>query len=231
MPVVAYCKKCKKEVPLSEMCMSCGKKLPKNSERMSWFYANIPLKDWISWNHVMRIFIPLLAILFVVIIFVEWLSKGTEGLQALFSQGIIFTFLGINLLVVLLVLLLLFLQGKETIQFIIDQKGIHAYTFLAKPTKLKWVLRLQPIPKKNGERDLTAPVAQRHLLWAEIKGIGLWPDKWKILLYSPKFWLALPIHCTPVNYEEVLQYMAEKLNKKSKIKIHPPLETVLGNPY
>ena len=124
--------------------------------------------------------------------------------------------------------LILLFQGKEVIQTILDHQGIHTYVFITKPTKLKWRLRLQSPKKKEGQWQLADCVEEKHLLWKDIKGLTLWQDKWKILLYHPRFWVALPIHCTPFHYEEELIYIHEKLKKKKGIHIHPPLESVIG---
>lgn len=228
MPIVSYCKKCKKEVPVSDICTNCGKKLPKNSERMSWYYVNIPAKDWVSWNHIMRFFLPVLFFILLLVTVIEGLTRGVEGVKNLLAQGLFQTFLAIGLVMTFLVFILLLFQGKETIHLVIDHLGVHSYTYLVKPSKMKWMLRFQPIKKKDGQADLTGFVAEKHLPWANLRGIALWPDQWKILMYYPKFWVAVPLYCTPMNYEEVLGYLSEKLQKKSGIKIKPPIERVIS---
>ncbi len=227
MPVVSYCKKCKTEVPVSDVCMSCGKKLPKNSERLSWYNINEPVKDWMSWNSVMRILLPVLFIIFLLVFLVEWLTRGSQGAVHLLSQGLLPTFLLVTTGLSLIIGAILLMQGQESIQYVIDHQGVHTYTFLTKPTKLKWYLRFQRPPIVNGKKDLNACVVEKHVLYKQVRGISLWPDKWKILIYYPKFWLALPLSCAPMNYEEVLAYLFEKLNKKGGIKVHPPAESFI----
>lgn len=222
MPIVSYCKKCQTEVPVSDICMNCGKKLPQNSERMSWYYVNDPVKDWISWNNVMRILLPVLLIILVIALFVEWITRGGSSVVVLLKQGLIPTLLWIGAGCSLLIGLTLFLQGQESIQLVIDHQGVHAYTYLVRPSKLKWYLRLQRAPVKEGKMDITACVEEKHVLWKQIRGIALWPDKWKVMVYHPKGWLALTLHCTPMNYDQALDYLFEKLQKKGGIKIHSP---------
>ncbi|NLB90970.1 MAG: hypothetical protein GX786_07110, partial [Clostridiales bacterium] len=177
MAIVSYCKKCKMEVPLSDTCINCGKKLPKTSQRLSWYYENHPVKDWISWNNIMRIFLPVLLLLILIVLIAEGLGRGSQGIVDLVTQGLLSKVLLVGAILVVGIVVILLLQGKEVVQTIIDHQGIHTYTFISVPTKMRWYLRLQS-PRKKGEGvSLTAHVEEKHLLWKDIKGISLWPDK------------------------------------------------------
>ena len=56
-----YCKKCNMDVPEGEACPVCGKAPPASSMRVAWMYARQRALDWMSWNAVMRIAVPVLS--------------------------------------------------------------------------------------------------------------------------------------------------------------------------
>ena len=61
MAKTLYCKKCNMDVPEGEACPVCGKTPPASSMRVAWMYARQRALDWMSWNAVMRIAVPVLT--------------------------------------------------------------------------------------------------------------------------------------------------------------------------
>ena len=62
MPQRNYCKKCKREVPSGSQCSLCGAKLTKAGERLSFGMVHRPVEDWFSWNAVLRLIVPVIAL-------------------------------------------------------------------------------------------------------------------------------------------------------------------------
>ena len=61
MAKTLYCKKCNMDVPEGEACPVCGKTPPASSMRVAWMYARQRALDWMRWNAVMRIAVPVLS--------------------------------------------------------------------------------------------------------------------------------------------------------------------------
>ena len=58
MALTAYCKKCAREVEPGERCPYCGSRLGKNAAHAAWCVERTPVRDWMSWNALMRILLP-----------------------------------------------------------------------------------------------------------------------------------------------------------------------------
>ena len=58
MALTAYCKKCAREVEPGAVCPYCGTKLGKTAAHAAWCLERTPVKDWMSWNAVMRVLLP-----------------------------------------------------------------------------------------------------------------------------------------------------------------------------
>ena len=69
MPLVNYCRKCRAETPLGESCPYCGGKLAQTGEQISFGLVRRPEREWFSWNNVLRIALPVLALVFVMSMF------------------------------------------------------------------------------------------------------------------------------------------------------------------
>ena len=63
MPITAYCKKCARDVEVGERCPHCGGKLTKSAVRVAWCAEHYPVGDWMCWNAVMRLLLPVLRAL------------------------------------------------------------------------------------------------------------------------------------------------------------------------
>ena len=60
--MTCYCRKCKRDMPVGEICPQCGGKLGQSAVRVKWEVWHNPLTDWISWNAVARILLPAFAL-------------------------------------------------------------------------------------------------------------------------------------------------------------------------
>ena len=61
MPLTSYCKKCGQDVPVASFCPNCRAKLAANTVRLAWCVDHHPVRDWMCWNSVMRLLLPVLG--------------------------------------------------------------------------------------------------------------------------------------------------------------------------
>ena len=226
MPITAYCKKCARDVPPGDVCPHCGGKLAKSALRVAWCADHTPVRDWMSWNAVMRLVLPVLLAVLVLILALEGLAGGLEGIAALLRGGLLFSLLGLLALTAAGLLLAFILQGDDLQDCVVDGRGVHIQQYLPEPTALKLMLRLKS-PRLLERYDPTEGIlliGQKELLWKDIARVQLWPEKTLILLYAPAWWMRLALPCTPFTYEDCLTFIQEKLGRKKGVML--PAELV-----
>ena len=226
MPITAYCKKCARDVPPGDLCPHCGGKLAKSALRVAWCADHTPVRDWMSWNAVMRLVLPVLLAVLALILLLEGLASGLEGIAALLRGGLLFSLLGLLALTAAGLLLAFILQGDDLQDCVVDGRGVHIQQYLPEPTALKLMLRLKS-PRLLERYDPTEGIlliGQKELLWKDIARVQLWPEKTLILLYAPAWWMRLALPCTPFTYEDCLTFIQEKLGRKKGVML--PAELV-----
>jgi hypothetical protein len=222
MPIAAYCKKCKLEVTPGPMCPHCGQKLSANSLRLSWAYEYAPARDFLSWSAILRIALPVVVLLLLAAVGTEWAAKGFLGVQTLLKEGLLPLILEIAGAMGLVILFVLMFRGREEVRYVLDHTGAHAAFYMVKPPILRRWLRLLSEPAE--EDMLGRPIwklDEKHVPWQALKRVQLWPDKDKILLHSPRWWVALVVHCQPDTYDDALRFMQTQLKKRTGVL--PPL--------
>lgn len=231
MALTAYCKKCGREVEPGEVCARCGTRLGKTAAHAAWCVRRRPVADWMSWNAVMRVLLPVFLAVLLLVFLLELLSGGAGALERVLQSGLPVT-LGILLLsVTVVVLLALLLQGEELMDYVVDSRGIHVTRYLPAPTPLRLLLRFRsPALMNQASEGGTAPVVKvdsRDLAWKDVARVQLWPEKCMVLFYSPAFWLKVPVLCTPFAWEDVMGFIREKLGKKKKVGLPAQLRVTL----
>jgi len=223
MPVMAYCKKCKQEVMPDYVCPQCGQKLPVNSLRLSWTYELTPVRDFLSWNNIFRVALPALILLMFLIVGVEWGSKGWLGVQALMAQGFWSLLLLLAAAMLMVALIGLMMRGREEVRYILDSKGLHAQIWQGKPSFIKRLFHMIPADAQIGSMGQTEwMLEEKHIPWPALRRVGFWPDRDKILLYSPRFWLALALHALPETYDDAVRFIYEHVKKRPNVMKAPP---------
>lgn len=218
MARTAYCKKCGKEVEPGEICPLCGTRLGKNSAHAAWCVERTPVRDWMYWNSVMRVLLPGGLAILVLVLALEGISGGMEAVEKMISSGfpaVLAILLATAAAVVFAVLLM---QGKELSDFVVDSRGIHETRYLPDPTPLKMLTRMKA-PRIPEEGVKVIKIGERHLAWKDVERVQLWPEKCMVLFYAPGWWLRIPVACTPFSWEDVMDYIREKLGKKKKVRI------------
>ena len=221
MPITAYCKKCARDVPPGDLCPHCGGKLAKSALRVAWCADHTPVRDWMSWNAVMRLVLPVLLAVLALILLLEGLAGGLEGIAALLRGGLLFSLLGLLALTAAGLLLAFILQGDDLQDCVVDGRGVHIQQYLPEPTALKLMLRLKS-PRLLERYDPTEGIlliGQKELLWKDIARVQLWPEKTLILLYAPAWWMRLALPCTPFTYEDCLTFIQDRLGRKKGVTL------------
>ncbi len=226
MALTSYCKKCAREVPAGEICPVCGSRLGKTSAHAVWCVQLTPVKDWMSWNAVMRILLPAGLAALILILGLEWISGGPGAVEKLLGGGLLTT-LAILLGTAMVVVLLIFvLQGTELADFTVDNRGIHEVRYLPHPTALRLMVRLKSPGMITQAAGSTVPVVrlgEKSIAWKDVARVQLWPEKCMALIYAPKWWMRTAVMCTPFTWEDTMELMRSKLGKKKKVLLPPSL--------
>lgn len=221
MPLTSYCKKCARDVPVGERCPHCGSKLPANTVRLAWCVDHAPLRDWMSWNAVMRIALPVLMLALVLAVLLEGVTGGAAGVEAILREGLPLSLLGVAVFGVAVLLLLFILQGDDILDCVVDNKGFHVQQYLPEPTPLKLLARLKSpaLMDRVTEENPMLLLSQREIAWKDIVRVQLWPEKTLLLLYAPTWWLRLAVPCTPFTWEDALAMVSDKLGRKKAVDL------------
>ena len=223
MGLTAFCKKCGREVDAAEICPYCGTKLGKNAAHVAWCVERTPVKDWICWNAVMRLLLPAALVILLLGFLLEGISGGIDAVEKMLTSGfpvVLLFLLGVILVAVLLVLML---QGKELTDYVVDNRGIHEIHYLPNPTPVKLLARLKSPAlidaAGQGRRAPVVKLSEKDLAWKNVARVQLWPEKCMILFYAPARWLRVAAVCTPFSWEDVMGMTRDKLGKKRSIQL------------
>ena len=220
MPLTSYCKKCGQDVPVSSFCPHCRSKLAPNTVRLAWCVDHHPVRDWMCWNAVMRLLLPVMAATILLVILLEAIMGGLDGVAMLLGGGLLVSLTGIMIIVLALMLLVFILQGDDLLDCVVDTRGIHVQKYLPNPTALKLVLRGKSprlLDSLYGENLLL--VSSTEIAWKDIQRVQLWPEKTMILFYAPKWWMRLALPCTPFTWTDTLDFIREKIGKKKAVTL------------
>ena len=220
MPLTSYCKKCGQDVPVSSFCPYCRSKLAPNTVRLAWCVDHHPVRDWMCWNAVMRLLLPVMAATILLVILLEAVMGGLDGVAMLLGGGLLVSLTGIMGMVLTVMLLVFILQGDDLLDCVVDARGIHVQKYLPEPTVLKLVLRGKSprMLDAMGDDNLLL-VSSTEIAWKDITRVQLWPEKNMILFYAPKWWMRLALPCTPFTWEDALDCIREKIGKKKAVTL------------
>ncbi len=218
MPLTSYCKKCGQDVPVSSFCPNCRSKLAANTVRLAWCVDHHPVRDWMCWNTVMRLLLPVLGATLLLVMLLEVIIGGPDGLAALLGGGILISLAGMMGMLLAVMLLIFILQGDDLLDCVVDTRGIHVQQYLPEPTALKLLLRgKSPRLMESLGGDNLLLIASREIAWKDVQRVQLWPEKTMILFYAPRWWMRVSLPCTPFTWEEALELIREKIGRKKAV--------------
>ena len=225
MALTAYCKKCGREVEAGEVCPLCGTRLGKTSAHVVWCEQVTPVRDWMSWNAVLRVLLPAGLAALLLILLSEGLSGGMAAVERLLASGLPATLAILLGTALALVLLILLLQGPELADYVVDNRGIHETRYLPNPTAVRLLARMKS-PALAREAQGQTPVvklSERGIAWRDVARVQLWPEKCMVLVYAPSWWMRIAVACTPFTWDDTLGIIRSKLGKKKKVLLPPSL--------
>jgi len=203
-------------VPVSSFCPNCRSKLAANTVRLAWCVEHHPVRDWMCWNAVMRLLLPVLGATLVLVILLEAVFGGLNGVAMLLSGGLLVSLAGIMGMVLALMLLVFILQGDDLLDCVIDSRGIHVQQYLPNPTAMKLLLRGKSPRLMAGSEEVLL-LSSREIAWKDIQRVQLWPEKDMILFYAPKWWMRVSLPCSPFTWEDALSFIRDKIGKKKAV--------------
>ena len=223
MALTTYCKKCAREVDAGELCPYCGSKLGKNAAHAAWCVERTPVKDWMSWNALMRILLPAALVILLLVLLAEGIAGGPGAVEKMLVSGFPVVLLILLGTILLMAFATLLLQGKELTDYVVDSRGVHEVHYLPDPTPVKLIARLKSpaLMKGVGQGNGVAvlKLGEKDLPWKNVARVQLWPEKCMILYYAPSWWLRISAACTPFIWDDVMGLTREKLGKKRKIRL------------
>ena len=219
-PLTSYCKKCGQDVPVSAFCPHCRSKLAANTVRLAWCVDHHPVRDWMCWNAVMRLLLPVVGATLLLVILLEAVMGGLEGVKVLLGGGLIVSLMGMMGMLLAVMLLVFILQGDDLLDCVVDSRGVHVQKYLPHPTAMKLLLRgKSPRMLDALGDDHLLLVSSTEIAWKDIQRVQLWPEKTMILLYAPKWWMRVALPCTPFTWTDTLDFIREKIGKKKAVTL------------
>ena len=219
-PLTSYCKKCRQDVPVASFCPHCRSKLAPNTVRLAWCVDHHPVRDWMCWNAVMRLLLPVMGATLLLVILLEAVMGGLDGIAMLLGGGLLVSLTGIMGLVLTLMLLVFILQGDDLLDCVVDARGIHVQKYLPHPTAMKLLLRGKSPRLLDGlDGEYLLLVSSVEIAWKDIQRVQLWPEKNMILFYAPRWWMRVALPCTAFTWADALDFIREKIGKKKAVKL------------
>ena len=166
----------------------------------------------------MRLLLPVLGATLLLVILLEAILGGLDGVALLLSGGLIVSLCGIMGMLLALMLLVFILQGDDLLDCVIDARGIHVQQYLPNPTAVKLLLRGKSprLLAQAGEEALLL-IASREIAWKDIQRVQLWPEKTMILFYAPRWWMRVSLPCTPFTWEDAIEFIRDKIGKQKAV--------------
>lgn len=209
--IYSYCKHCKAESP-GDTCQTCGKKATAAAQRDIWSAAFLPLSDGRIWKSILLTLLVVIALCMIVLFGLQALMIGNSSVTAMWQgnlPALIFSILPIGLLVSFLVL---FLQGKEILVYVLDPKGAHLQTWHEPSLKKSWA-RFQTadesldVPNQNGQAMHLSQ--ERHMIWTDVQRVRYKPSSGQILLYHAPNIAPMVLRLTKQEYETAAAYVGK----------------------
>lgn len=215
--LVYFCPKCSLQNPRPQ-CGQCGRNLSSASIRYVWEDSRPGIADPARLGLLLRVTMAAVVLVILVMLVMEYILQGPQAFSTFFrSTGILPAALGLGLAFLALGLLALFLQGRESVQYMFDPKGVLKRTWI-EPTHLKCWSRFLRYNRRNfmqnneGRPFLLAH--EEYLLWQDAARYKLHPHAGRITLYRPYAFIFMSLHLPPHEYQGAAEMVAAKLKNK-----------------
>ncbi|MHC1787514.1 MAG: hypothetical protein AB9880_10675 [Christensenellales bacterium] len=214
--LIYYCAKCQRQ-NMRNVCDGCGKGLSAASARYIWSDYRMPLADAARVGSVFRVTLLALTLLILTMLLIEYILGGNEALSFLTNSGILPALVRVFLGAVALGLLVLGLQGRENVQYVMDPKGVLKRTWIS-PSRLHcWTRGLRHDPRAVQHNADGLPFLMAHeeyLLWADAARCSLRPHAGRIKLYRPYAFVFMSLQIPREEYEGAAAMVMAKVKQK-----------------
>ncbi|MBQ6950875.1 MAG: hypothetical protein IJN44_05210 [Clostridia bacterium] len=214
--IYSYCKHCKAESP-GDTCQTCGKRASAAAQRNVWSASFLPLTDSRTWKGILLTLVLACVLCFLLLIGLDALLLGPSGASRVLQgnlPALIFSILPLGLLIAFL---FLYLQGRETLVFVLDPRGAHLQTWHEPSRKKSWA-RLQTA---DASRDVPNPAGsmmhlsqERHMLWQDVQSVQYKPHQSLILLYHTPHCAPMVLRLPQAEYEMAAAYVSKHCKGK-----------------
>lgn len=199
----SYCSKCKMESP-GDTCRGCGKRASANAQRNIWSIAAVPVSDGRLWRAILLTLLGVTALLFLLIFGLEAILSSNQRVHAMWRGGVPQMILAIPLIGILLSFLVLTIQGRETLVYVLDKQGAHLQTWHAFGRMKSWARlqcyeKIRDIPQADG--SVMHLSQEWHMLWKDVQAVKYQPARACILLYHTPRCAPMVLRLPPEEYE------------------------------
>lgn len=215
--LVYYCPKCSRQNPRPQ-CDSCGRSLGNPSVRYVWEDSRLALSDPSRLGLLFRVAMTAAVLCVLVMLAVEYILTGPAAFTTFFtSTGILPAALVLGLAFIGLGLLALGLQGRESVQYMLDPRGVLKRTWI-QPTQARCWSRMIRYdraafqPNNEGKPFLLAH--EEYLVWADAARYKLSPRAGRITLYRPYAFIFMVLHLPRAEYDGAAEMVAAKLKNR-----------------
>jgi len=212
-----YCKKCKRD-SASPVCQFCGVQITSlnQNERYFWKMLRIPLGDTVTVISALRTLFVLLVLLVLTLFTGELLFSRdkSSAVYLLTMSGILpwtLIFLAIGAAAIFLVL---GLQGREEMHFVIDDRGARVMTWI-EPSRLKCFARFIAYDEykitADSEGNPRMLVGESCILWDDVCRFEVRKRAGRIDLYRPSGFRFMSLYPEKQEMEELVQYITPRM--------------------
>ncbi len=219
---VYYCKKCKAD-SATPICEHCGTPINVTAQttRVKWRHIRTPLGDSPTVLGAFRT-LALTAIILLLIMFLGELIFSPDKRSALtmFSQSGILPLSFVVLLAGCAVIcLILGLQGREEMHFVLDAKGAHVQTWIT-PSHIRCLARFIPYEAYNIATDQEGNqrmlVGECHLLWQDVCRCEFRRHACRIDLYRPSGFRFMSLYPQREEMGFIEEYIVPKMKQLAR---------------
>ena len=214
--LVYYCPKCQRQNQ-QPLCASCGRSLGNPSVRYVWEDSRLALGDSHRIGLLLRVSAAVSMAVVLVMLIIEYILRGLDAFSYFFlSTGIPAAALALGLGFFLAVILALMLQGRESVQYMLDPKGFSSAP--GSGPRLSCWSRLIRYDKgafqRNSEGLPFLLAHEEYLVWQDAARYKLSPRAGRVTLYRPYAFVFMVLHLPREEYDGAAEMVAAKLKSK-----------------
>ena len=212
-----FCRRCQRPNP-NAVCESCKKSIPASSVCNVWETRSMPILQKENIFFVLRTMLFVIIAVFAIMLAVEFVySSSMESISVFLTKsGVIPLIVKIYAIGAALGLITLLLQGDETVQVLIEPKGVLKRTWI-RPTRLKCYARFLRYDKEaillNADNIPFLLAHEEYLAYQDCRRFALYPRSQRVKLYRPYSFLFMCFKVPRQDWEEAAGMLSNKLKK------------------